>query len=277
MEVLSRPILEMSASFELTITVVCLLANLFAIARLWQLKLIHSYPILFVWLCGALPNGFAFIFWGPKDRHYFYTYVPSELVLLVLHVLVVWELFSVIFQQYKGLRSLSRWVMGIAAAISASISLGILAVTATGQRFITKRGVLYLSNAERSEASALVLFILILLFFISRYPIKLPRNNVVHSAIFSIYFLSDAAGLLLFSSLSARGAHLANSFMTCIQAGCYLAWGLLLSREGERTVTKVRQNLSPERERILIRELDALNETLLRASRSISTKPSAKV
>jgi hypothetical protein len=267
----------MSASIESTITIVCLLANLFAIARLWQLKLISSYPILFFWLCAALPNGFAFAFWGPIDKRYFYTYVVSELILLVLHLLVVWEMFSVIFEQYKGIRSLSRWVMGIAATLSAIASSGIMAVTVTGQRSFAKKTLPLLNNVERAEASALVLFILILLFFISRYPIKLPRNIVVHSAAYSVYFLSSAAGLLLFNSLSPHAAHFANAFMTCIQAGCYLAWGLLLSREGERTVTKVRQNLSPERERILIGELDALNATLLRASCSISTKPSAKV
>jgi hypothetical protein len=268
----------MSASIESTIAVVCLLANIFAIARLWQLKLVPSYPVLLIWLCAALPNDFALAFWGPRNLRYFFVFVFSEPFLLVLYLAVVWELFSVIFQQYEGLRSLSRWVMGIAAALSAVTSLALMAMTAaTGQRFVNKRLILHFSNFERAETSALVVFILILLFFISRYPIKLPRNNVVHSAIYSIYFLSDAAGLLLFSSLSARGAHFANAFMTCVQAGCYLAWGMLLSREGELTVTKVRQNLSPERERILIRELDALNETLLRASRSISTKPSAKV
>src|SRR5215472_1271031 len=172
MEVLSRPILDMSASIESTISVVCLIAHLFVIARLWRTKLVSSYPILFIWLCAALPNGFAFVFWGPKDRHYFYVYFWSELVLLILYLLLVWELFSRIFQRYQGIRSLSHWVMGIAAAVSAIASSAIMAVTVTGQRSFAKKGIPLLNNVERAEASALVLFILILLFFISRYPIK---------------------------------------------------------------------------------------------------------
>ena len=79
----------MSASIESTIAVVCLLANIFAIARLWQLKLVPSYPVLLIWLCAALPNDFALAFWGPRNLRYFFVFVFSEPFLLVLYLAVV--------------------------------------------------------------------------------------------------------------------------------------------------------------------------------------------
>ncbi len=55
---------------------------------------------------------------GTKSHVFFYSYVVLEPVRNVIFILVVWELFSLIFRNYAGLRSLSSWVMGGAAAVA---------------------------------------------------------------------------------------------------------------------------------------------------------------
>src|SRR5215472_4124079 len=107
-----------SASVLWTLEVLSLLFNVLVVARLTSLKLYRVYPFFFASLCvpiGILAPG---LLYGTKSHVTFYCYVVLQPIRNILYILVVWELFSVIFRNYAGLRSLSRWVMGIAAAIA---------------------------------------------------------------------------------------------------------------------------------------------------------------
>jgi hypothetical protein len=258
-----------SASIESAFNVLFFAVNCIAVIRLLQLRLVRTYPIFFLFLSTSLPGGIVNVCFGSSSRQFFYTYLVSEFILSILYLLCVWELFSAIFRDYAGLRSLSRWVMGIAAAVAICVSGGILAVTASQPKFV-KAFLFKFTSVERTEAAALVVFILILLFFISRYPITLPRNIVVHSKVYSIYFLTDAAAMLLWEVLPKQHAALVSYTLAAVQSACFLAWACRLSKAGETRETRVRRNISGEREQALIGELNALNATVLRAGRSIA-------
>jgi hypothetical protein len=58
-----------------------------------------------------------------------------------------------------------------------------------------------------------------------------------------------------------------------LEIGSYLGWAILLSKAGEYQETRVRRDITPEHEKVLIGELNAMNQLLLRAGRSISGRP----
>jgi hypothetical protein len=261
----------MSASIASVLQFLSLLCNFILVARSVQLKLQRTYPFFFSFLCVPLVLQTAIVFYGAGSLVFFYCYVVLQPIRTVLYILVVWELFSVIFRNYAGLRSLSRWVMGIAAAIA---PLGfVLTFLGTGSVYrSTSRFVQSVVRFERGIALGLVIFIIIMLYFISRYPIKLPRNSVVLCMLYSIWFLGDAAILLASSFIadSNDGRRFVNDAGYFLEIGCYIAWTLMLSKAGEYQETRVRRDISLEDEKSLIGELDAMNELLLRAGRSIS-------
>src|SRR5262249_22743576 len=122
-----RPDLMTSASIDSGLQVLSLLFNLLLIARLIQVGLVKGYRFFFLFLCVSAGLSIAALTIGTADVRFLKVYTYLEPLRIVLFILVVWELFSAIFRNYAGLRSLSRWIMGVAAAI-APVGM-ILAVT----------------------------------------------------------------------------------------------------------------------------------------------------
>lgn len=259
-----------SASVLASLEVLALLTSVVVVFRLALLKLYSVYPFFSLSLCIPIITQTAAVVYGTNSVQAFYCYVVLEPIRNILYILVVWELFSVIFRNYAGLRSLSRWVMGVAAAI-APIGL-LLSLAAQGSVYSGhSRYLPVVVRFERGIAMGLVVFIIIMLYFISRYPIKLPRNSVVLCMIYSIWLLGDAAVLLSSSFLpKTTGRLIVNTALTTLEIGCNLGWALLLSKAGEYQETRVRRDISPELEKALIGELNSMNDLLLRAGRSIS-------
>jgi len=258
-----------SASLDSSLQVLSLLLVVALVGRLTQLGLYRVYPFFFASLCIPVVLQSSVLLYGAGSFVYFWCYAVAQPIRNILYILIVWELFSVIFRNYAGLRSLSRWVMGIAAGVA--LFGFVLTITAGGSVFRGSAYIRALIRFERGVALGLVIFIIIMLYFISRYPIRLPRNSVVLCMLYSIWFLGDA-GILLASSLmsSANGVRIINNVLAVFEIACYLGWTLLLSKSGEFQETRVRRELTPEHEKVLIGELNAMNELLLRAGRSIS-------
>lgn len=261
-----------SASVESLLQVLSLLFCLVAVARLIHLRLVRVYPLFFSFLCIPLVLQVVLLLYGVGSNQFFHAYVWLEPIRIISYILVVWELFSAVFRNYAGLRSLSRWVMGLAAAL-APIGL-ILTAIAPGSRFYLSGSLGYI-RFERGITFGLVIFIIVLLYFISKYPIKLPRNNVVLCVLYSIWFLGDSALLLSVSFLPSEYANIVNDGLAVLEIGSYIGWAALLSKTGEFQETRIRQHISPERERVLIGELVSMNEVLLRAGRSVSHRHSS--
>jgi hypothetical protein len=256
-----------SASVESSLSALNVLFGLIAVIRLIQLRLARSYPLFLLFLCIPIPINLAACVFGSSSKMFYQAFLVLEPIRNISYILVAWELFSSVFRNYAGLRSLSRWVMGIAAAI-APLGL-ILTFLAPGSK-VFKRNVLAIVRFERGVTFGLVIFIVILLYFISKYPIKLPRNIVVLCMLYSIWFLADSTVLVGSSYVPAGYVDFVNYGLAVFEFGSYLGWAILLSKAGEYQETRVRQSISPERERSLIGELETMNQLLLRAGRSIS-------
>lgn len=258
-----------SASIESVLQFASLVLIALVILRLVFSRLATKYPFFGAMLLVTLVLQMIDVMYGTTSMMFLHSYDRLEPVRDVLFVLVVWELFSVIFRNYAGLRSISRWVMGIAAVLSsAGLALTVSTIGVAG--FSQSRMAGRIIRFERGLTFGLVIFIIIMLYFVSRYPIKLPRNNIVLCMIYSALFLGYSAILLVTSYLPSRYALIENASVAVLESLCYIAWAVLLSRTGEYQETRVRQKISPEREKLLIGELNAMNDVLMRAGRSIS-------
>jgi hypothetical protein len=106
-----------------------------------------------------------------------------------------------------------------------------------------------------------------MLWFLSRYPIKLSRNIFIHSFLYSALFLSDAAILLVQSVTSLRHTAGLNLAVVIISGLCFSGWAVLFSKSGENALVRVRTYRDSGDEDRLLHELDAINATLMRAAR----------
>src|ERR1017187_5303486 len=99
----------------------------------------------------------------------------------------------------SGLATVGRWALiaaGVVALLASGVSL--MAPSQSPQSHLMR----YYYVAERAMYFSLAVFLLSILGFLMQYPITLSRNIIVHSMVFSVYFLGNTVLYLL---LSMRG------------------------------------------------------------------------
>jgi len=203
---------------------------------------------------------------GTGSDLYFYIYFYTVPLMLLAYIWVVIELYSLVLERYRGLYTLGRWAMYAAIVISSAISIVTLLPKLGPSLPEPSRRLGYEFAAERGVDSALVIFIILIIGFLSRYPVVLSRNTVVHTVIYAVFFFSDAAVLLWRRLLGYNVTDTANAIAGAISAACTLAWAFFLTAHGEEVRAQLPQ-IHPEAEERILHQLDALNATLLKVSR----------
>jgi hypothetical protein len=197
---------------------------------------------------------------------YGWVWLLSAPVLWLLYVLVVLELYSLVLRNYKGIATLSRWTL--MGALGISIVLSALSLVAdmshAAQRYPV---ILYFNAVERGVVSSLAIFLLLITGFLTWYPVPLSRNVIVHSIVYSIYFLSMTMGLLWRNVTGHAVNNTVNLVLLAVSVSCLLVWILFLNRQGEETTVVLRQHWRPEQEEQLVERLSAINAMLLRSAR----------
>jgi len=110
---------------------------------------------------------------------------------------------------------------------------------------------------------ALVIFLLLMLLFVSRFPVPISRNTVVHVGVFTVFFLSSTLSMLLYEVFGLRLRTWLDAGLTGVSSACVMAWLFFLNGKGE----EVRHSLpwiNPDHEERILHQLDALNSTLLK-------------
>lgn len=261
------PVLRSSAALIRLFQILTLVGSMLTVLKLYTAGLYRRYRIFFLLFLFQIPNTLWPLYMETGSHNYLYLWEITEPVLWALYILVVLELYRLVLERHRGLYSLGRWLMYVAVAVS--VGLSILSLLphfspSTPQRSQTLR---YFYATERGVVFCLAIFILLILFFLSRYPVRLSRNVLVHTALYSIYFLSGSVGMLLASALGLGVYDQINLFLTGISSLCAFAWFFLLSREGEEIETNV-PLYGPDYERRALQQLEALNATLMKVSRN---------
>jgi hypothetical protein len=267
-----------AALFISVFEAVNILGSAFAVLKLLRSGLYRRYRIFFSYFLFRVPYMTYFLVLsnlkglpggnGSSSFLYFYSFLFTEPLNLLGYILVVIELYNLVLERYKGLSSLGRWAMYAALAISSTISLLTLLPKIGQSTPPDLRHLMYLVAAQRGVELALVVFILMIGWFLTRYPVPLSRNVTVHTAIYSIFFLCDALVLLWRTLLGLRVTTTFELISGGVQAACAVAWSLLLTAKGEEVRVHAPQLRDGSEERIM-QQLEMLNSTLMKAGRKI--------
>jgi len=232
--------------------------------RLYSSHLHLRYRAFFLFLIFFTLQNVALAVIGPKPGLYQKVWVLSEPIAWVFDVWVVLEVYSLVLQDYRGLSTVGRWflVIGIVVALLASgFSLIVPSRYTTQGHLMT-----YYYVAERAVYFSLVVFLLTILALLLRYPITLNRNTVVHSVIFSVYFLGNTAIFLMLSTHGSGMLPTATHAIQAVNVGALAVWLALLNPAGEQRRQRLHPAWMPGREETLVKQLNSLNVALLRAA-----------
>jgi hypothetical protein len=255
---------------------VTILGSALTVLKLFTSGLYRRYRIFFAYFLFRLPYMTLFLVLtnlkglaggnGSSSNLYFYSFFFTEPVLILAYIFVVVELYSLVLERYRGLYTLGRWAMYGAILISGTISvLTLLPKIAPSTPEPSKR-LIYEIGVERGVDLALVIFILLIVWFLSKYPVPVSRNVVAHTVIYSVFFLSDALVLLWRTLLGYHINNVFNVISTAVSSACAVAWWMMLSASGEEVRTQAPQ-IRPDSEERILQQLDLLNATLLKVSR----------
>jgi hypothetical protein len=230
--------------------------------RFWRLGLHSKYPFFFVYLVLRTPFVLVPYILNTRSPAYLSFWLIAEPTFTLIYIFIVFELYRLVLANYRGLHTLGRWAMYLIGSISVLVS-GLLLLPHTPPRLKKLNSVLAF---ERGVDTALVIFLILMILFISRYPIRLSRNVRVYAFVYPIFFLSNIFGALMFQLFGLRFADSVNSAMLVLNVGCTLAFLLLLNSAGEK-IPSSQVTVSDKHAQALLKQLDALNTTLLRVSK----------
>jgi hypothetical protein len=236
--------------------------------KLWRTGLYRRYLAL----SGFLVLNFLtyllilFLFTDLRTASYQTFYVVEQPLSWILSILVVRELYTLVLEKFKGLATLGRWFQYAGLTIALLIS-GLLLLPQMRSGKVQQSVVLgYYFAIERGVDCALLVFLLLLLVWLSRYPVPLSRNLLIHSLVYSTLFLSGSVGLFARVFFGFDLSRSVSTFLLGVLAACVLTWLLCLSEQGEGVRMSV-PHFGPEEEKRILNQLEALNSTLLRISR----------
>jgi len=261
-------VVQVTHFLQVTFQAVSVLAYALTIVKLFSSGLRRRYRFFFAYLVFALPVLVWSCLADQTSQHYLWVFLYLEPVSALFSILIVLELYRLVFEDYKGLYTVAKWAMLLAVMIATVVStVGLLPVLS---RPGGRQPSVWIPRELRVEARVdlgLVLFILLILLFLSRYPIRLSRNVLVYTGVYSVFFLSNAVGLLLWLLFGYQVSDPINACLIGVSSACAIAWWLGLSAKGEEIHLHA-PILRPGSEERLLLQLDALNATLAKISRN---------
>jgi hypothetical protein len=245
--------------------IISLVSTVALAVKLFVTGLRKRYPIFFLYFVFRSFNMAWPLLIDVKSNQYLHVWMATEPIAWIFHILVVIELYRLVLEDHKGIYTLGRWAMYAALVIAIPISiLSVIPHFTVHTPDNTKLMGLYFAT-ERGIDFSLALFLLLILFFLSRYPINLSRNVVVHSALYTLLFFSDAFAVFL-RTFKIVAKLPANIVLLGVACSCIVAWLILLSPHGEEVQANF-PYISPQREKNALLQLASLNATLLKVAR----------
>jgi hypothetical protein len=260
----------------LCLKAILLIGSALMSVRLYRTGLHRLYPAFFAYFTFRIPNGIWPFFFDGASPEYQKLWITTQPLIWLFYILMVRELYRLVLERYKGLYTLGRWAMYFAMVSSVLISALSLIPRIKPSSAQRSKLMIYALATERGVNTALAIFIVLLLLFLSFYPVRLSRNVRTHAIIYSAFFLSNTFVSLMRSLFGLKMVDEVNIALLGVAAVCVVAWLVLLSPEGAE-VRISEAKLGPQYEGRLLTQLDSLNAALLNvgkrdARRVISTK-----
>jgi hypothetical protein len=254
----------MSPSLTLIVSVlqtcIAIAAGLTAF-RLVRTHLYRRYPVLFCYMAFIAIYDLAPVVMDTRRLKYFWIWISCQPIVWTLDILVVHELCRVILEKHPGLVTLGRWGMYLGVILAAFLSYLSLLPHIHSTMPARSRLIAYWVAGGRGITFALAIFLLLMLFALSRYPVHLSKNVILNAVLFTLVFLSDSLEAILRTIFDRR----MNPWMAAAVSGVEVAWLLIwffrLKPEGEHTqFSWIR--FGPEYEKRVLHRLDAINRVV---------------
>jgi hypothetical protein len=251
---------------------VSLLGSVLMVLHLYRTGLYSRYPVFFAFFIFRIPNSIWPFLLEVSSPRYQQVWILTELLACGFYVLMVMELYKLVLEKYKGLYSLGRLALSFSLALAVALSAISLLPKINPSMPQRSKVMFYVLATERGIHTGLAIFIILILCFLSFFPVKLSRNVRIHALIFSIFFLSNTFVLLMRTLFGLRMADEVNTILLGITATSVVAWLTLLRVAGEDSGLAPAP-LGPEHESRLLVHLDSLNAALLRSGRQKPALP----
>lgn len=231
------------------------------IVRLLAARLVRRYKYLFCYLIVNLAQT-AEPFYVPfRTNLYGWVFLATEWVSMFLYALMVFELYSILLHDLRGIARLAYRYSVLALTTAVALSFLIRALLRRPGNLMEQ-----FYYFEFPVVLSLLFFMLLITAFLVYYPVPLHRNALVYAIGYAVRFLAKAVGffLIVFSSSAwVRGS--STAFMA-VATACYVFWAICLNAAGERRIVVVGHSWTSAaaREQVL-RGLQAFNESLLRS------------
>jgi hypothetical protein len=210
------------------------------------------YPYFSLYLAFSLVQDTIPLAYGlPLNTNaYAKLFFSSEPIFWMLLCLILLELFDLTFADFPGIRSAGR--LSLTIAISAAVAIALLTAIPSFIRLHDGDKMLRLYLVvERSVIIVALLMIAALQFLMVHYRLRLPRNTVLYSVTYAVYFAIQALQDFLISEGGSRFSATGNVIGMSINVACLLFLAFSLNRAGISVRIVAGPSLSPvERDRL---------------------------
>ena len=245
------------------------------LARLVQLKVAGRYRVVAVCLGFSFVRSLGLLYLSRSGARmlglngYAVLYVVSQPVLWALYFLVILELYSLMLEDFRGLRRLGQ-VVALATLGSATAACGALLIVGQGSGPFRYPFLFYLARQEQSVFLCLSVATLAVVSFVSYYRLPVARNLLILCASFGGYFAVSTALWALYQYLGDdfyQSRTLLNGFFFLTSL---LGAVVSLTRAGEaktQPVSVLWGSSNKEIEIDLLLRLQGMNQTLAKVLR----------
>lgn len=236
------------------------------------------YRAFFFWICFqagrnailALLNwqgGFTLNLWFRPEPFsaveiYFYLWFWTEPILVVAFILAVFEIYSLALQHYRGIRTISRRILTLSLVLASVISVLSILPDLQFNAAVENSWFLLTNVIRRGIYTSLLTFLILLVSFITIFPVRLSRNSVLHVGLFTTVFLVYSATILTMNLQGIDVVPLVNAISNSVTALALLAWILFFTPAGETVERTVRSGLSDSEAEGLLLKLRQINDSL---------------
>lgn len=241
---------------------IALAASLTAL-RLLRFGLYRRYPVLGCYLAFVALYSLSPVLLDGKSPTYFWIWIYAQPIQWLIEILLVRELCHIVLERHPGLVTLGRWMMYFGVATSAFLSCLSLLPHFTSTMSARSKLLGYWIAANRGISLSLVIFLLLMLLAVSRYPVRLSRNVVLNALLFTLCFMCDSLGAILKAVFDVSLSPWVTISLSGVESVCLVVWLVLLTPEGEKLHLDWVQ-FGPEYEARALSRLDAVNRVLLR-------------
>ena len=241
--------------------------NLFAIWRLASHRLRRDLPMLLVFLVFQFAQTAALTIStrDPKSSGYQTIYEVTEPLNWILYILIVREMYNLVFASYPGISSVARWATYASAAVSVLLCI-FLSFYSPLREGGHPQFFGYIAYWERCVAFFLGVFIVLMVFLLARYPLKVEFNVVSSIVIFTVYFAGVFVLMMIGSMQTDFALKLRTYGLFALSCVCYAAWGLMVRRPSEAG-SHVRKPIDSYEEKRLLDQLGFIDDMLVKSAR----------